>query len=75
MGMSLVRGQSWPPTRCYRDEAVSLLPAAGGRAGRRVHPMRRPPRSRGTAPGECGPAAGAGAHPVSARARAAVRPR
>jgi len=30
MGMSLVRGLSWPPTRCYRDEAVSLLPAAAG---------------------------------------------
>jgi len=30
MGTSLVRGLSWQPTRRYRDEAVSLLPAAAG---------------------------------------------
>src|SRR5262245_4588927 len=66
MGMSLVRGLSWPPTRCYRDEAVSLLPAAAGSpaaastrcGGRRVYTMRRPPHSgdrtgRGRVGGRC----------------------
>jgi len=51
--MSLMRGLSWQPTRCYLDEAVPLLPAAAGSpaaastrcGGRRVYPMRRPPHS------------------------------
>src|SRR5262245_36300437 len=81
MGMSLVRGLSWPTTRCYRDEAVSLcLPRRDRRPPRlpdAVVAVSTPCGGRripGTVPGEGGSVAGAVARPgrPSGRARAAL---
>src|SRR5205814_10651716 len=82
MGTSLVTGLSWQATRCYRDEAVSLLPAMAGSTaaastrcgGRRVPGDRTGACGPAARAGACGPAARAGARPghPSGRARVAV---
>jgi len=67
MGTSLMRGLCWQPTRRYRDEVVSLVPAAAGSPA--AAPTRRGGR-RIPGTGSCGPPAGAGARPGRPAGRA-----